>query len=512
MRGDGSDYDHLWNGSTLIEAFYLAGIFLPGSVELVKDLVTNFLAVQSDDGFIDHKPGLAGQRSRLLAPPILARLAWDVYQHTQDKEFLAQVFPGLYRFVQFWFAPECDRDEDGIPEWDHPLQIGMGDHPMFSPWYHWSIGVDIHTAESPALCALLYSECQVLLNMSTVLGDLGPRRAIKTRIKQLKTAIEAGWDDSSGAFRYWDRDTHITPALSCLVEQTGPGGTRIDREFEPPVRLLVHIYSELDTKPQPTLFVHGESSTGQHRVERLEAEQFRWQPGRGVVTGERVYSRLEFIDFKGVHPADLAVVYAAGYQGSDHSLYLPLWSGMLSEERAQKLVDSNLLAPEQSWRPFGIPACAEPPEVVQDATPESAGSMVHLPWNVLICEGLLSYGRRAEAAELVSRLMSAITKSLNREGYFRRFYHADTGRGSSERDALEGLAPLGAFLQTLGVQVISPHKVILEGNNPFPWPVTVKYKGLTVLRQAQKTSIVFPDGQTAVVDDPSRKVVSLESG
>jgi len=34
--------------------------------------------------------------------------------------------------------------------------------------------------------------------------------------------------------------------------------------------------------------------------------------------------------------------------------------------------------------------------------------------------------------------MSAITKSLKREGYFRRFYHADTGQGSSERDALEG--------------------------------------------------------------------------
>ena len=212
-----------------------------------------------------------------------------------------------------------------------------------------------------------------------------------------------------------------------------------------------------------------------------------------------------------VHPGDLVVVYAAGYQGLDHSLYLPLWSGMLSDERAQKLVDISLLAPEQSWRPFGIPACTEPPVIVQDAIPESVGSMVHLPWNALICEGLLSFGRRVEAAELVNRLMSAITKSLKREGYFRRYYHAETGQGSSERDALEGLAPVGAFLETLGVQVISPYKVILEGDNPFPWPVTVKYKGLTVLRQAEKTSIVFPDGQTAVVDDPSRKVVALES-
>jgi hypothetical protein len=327
----------------------------------------------------------------------------------------------------------------------------------------------------------------------------------------LKAALESGWDESSGAYRYWDRDTHFTSAFTCLVEQTGSGRVQLDQVFDPPVRLLIHIYSELDTKPQPTVFIHGESRSGQHRVERLEAEHFRWQPGRGVVTGERVYSRLESIDFQGIHPGDLVVLYTAGYQGLDHSLLLPLWAGMLSEAQAQKLMESSILAPEQCWRPFGIPACSEPPATVRDATPESACSMVHLPWNELICNGLLTYGRRAEAAELVSRLMGAVTQTLKREGYFRRYYHADTGQGSGERDALGGLAPVGLFLETLGVQVISPYRVILEGINPFPWPVTVKYKGLTVLRLKEKTTVVFPDGQTAVVDDPSQQVVALES-
>jgi hypothetical protein len=46
--------------------------------------------------------------------------------------------------------------------------------------------------------------------------------------------------------------------------------------------------------------------------------------------------------------------------------------------------------------------------------------------------------------------------------------------------------------------------------NPYPWPVTVKYRGLTVLRQKEKTVVIFPDGQTVTVSDSARRIVSLE--
>ena len=40
---------------------------------------------------------------------------------------------------------------------------------------------------------------------------------------------------------------------------------------------------------------------------------------------------------------------------------------------------------------------------------------VHLPWNVLIGEGLLGYGLRAEAVLLTTRLMAAVTQNLKQE-------------------------------------------------------------------------------------------------
>jgi hypothetical protein len=134
---------------------------------------------------------------------------------------------------------------------------------------------------------------------------------------------------------------------------------------------------------------------------------------------------------------------------------------------------------------------------------------VHLPWNHLIGEGLLAYGLRTEAAQLTARLMSAVVENLKRRRSFVRAFHSETGAGLGERNPVHGLAPLGLFLQTLGVRIRSPREVILSGKNPFPWPVTVKYRGLTVTRQAEQTSVVFSDGQTLTMNDPTDAVVSV---
>jgi hypothetical protein len=128
----------------------------------------------------------------------------------------------------------------------------------------------------------------------------------------------------------------------------------------------------------------------------------------------------------------------------------------------------------------------------------------------MIGEGLIAYGYRSLAAELVSRLMAGIVQNYHVEGSFRRYYHSETGAGIGERNILHGLAPLGLFMQTLGVSMISPHQVKLSGFNPFPWPVTVKYRGISILRQKERTVVVFPDGQLLNIDDPADQIVSLE--
>jgi hypothetical protein len=69
-KGDGTDYPASWNGQSPLEAYYLASI-LPAS-QAARDLLMNFLAIQAEDGSIDGRPGLAGQRGHYLAAPLLS--------------------------------------------------------------------------------------------------------------------------------------------------------------------------------------------------------------------------------------------------------------------------------------------------------------------------------------------------------------------------------------------------------------------------------------------------------
>jgi hypothetical protein len=206
-----------------------------------------------------------------------------------------------------------------------------------------------------------------------------------------------------------------------------------------------------------------------------------------------------------VDAKDKVIVRRVDYTGEDHSLMLPLWAGVPDKQQAQVMISRTILNAERFDRPYGIPACSS----VLDTEADSTCSSVYLPWNQLICEGMLAYGYRQEAARLVAHLMTGIIQNLKQKRAFYQRYHADTGRGLGERNALSGLAPVGLFLRVLGVQVLSATSVRLEGENPFPWPVTVQYKGLKILRGLYRTELKFSDGRSVTVDDPAPCIVSL---
>ena len=74
--------------------------------------------------------------------------------------------------------------------------------------------------------------------------------------------------------------------------------------------------------------------------------------------------------------------------------------------------------------------------------------------------------------------MTGIIQNLKQNRAFYARYHAEKGTGIGERNAFSGLAPVGLFMKVLGVEILSSTRVKLEGDNPFPWDVTIQYKGL----------------------------------
>jgi hypothetical protein len=76
-----------------------------------------------------------------------------------------------------------------------------------------------------------------------------------------------------------------------------------------------------------------------------------------------------------------------------------------------------------------------------------------------------------------------------------------------DKDYLWGVAPVALFLRAVGVRLISPRRVFLEGHNPFPWPVTVRWKGLSVTKDGSTTTVSFPSGHTLTLTDEAPRFV-----
>lgn len=502
LLGNGSDFNHLWNGQSPLQAFYLATFFLPTAPELVRGLVENFLSTQDQNGNIDSRPGLGGQRSHVKAAPMIANLAWRVYQVEQDKAFLEAAMPKLYAFYQSWFAQDNDRDNDGFPEWSNSLQTGLEEHPTFSHWLDGSPGLEISTVETPDLAAFLYAEGAALGNIARLLGHKEIHLAVQKRIHILHKAVDASFDTRSAIYRSRDRDTHYSDKGKVLGKRRGPGEITINQHFKVAARVYISVRTNEESQRRCMATIHGVAVPSAESQEILGAGRFRWRPGAGQATSQLVFLEVDRVMIEGIEPADEVVVTTSDYSFEDITCLLPLWAGIPDARRARQVVDKAVLNQKRFGRLFGLPAASR-----ADAILDPAYLSVHLPWNSLVIEGLVNYGMRAEAATIFIRLMDAVVQSLQREGSFRRYYNAETGAGSGERDSLDGLPPLGIFLKILGVDLIDARQVRISGQNPFPWPVTVKYRGLTVLRLADKTTIIFANGQTVTLTDAATHLV-----
>lgn len=501
LKGDGTDHPTSWSGQTPFEAYYLSNVLPVASI--AQDLLKNFLAIQKEDGTIDGKPGLAGQRGRYNAAPLLSSLAWKFYEKSENREFLERSFPQLLNHFWSWFSPEYDEDRDGLPQWKHILQTGFEDNPLFDAWHDWSLGVDITHVHSPALEAMLYHEAACLIKMAEQLESHDTLVLLHEQAAKLRSSIESTWQPRTGLYHYRDRQTGMSLAGKVLLKQQGSGVFTPKLKFESPIRLLIEVQNQDPTAKRPEIRIHEFSTKPADEV--ISSGDYQWRNNGYIYTTHRVYSKLARVSIKGLGDEDTVVISTLDFTSEDHTLFMPLWAGIPDEQRAQTIIGRALLDALRFHRPYGIPACP----LLTEPEAESVSQAVHLPWNLFICEGLLNYGYRRDAARLVAHNMTAIIQNLKQNHAFYSRYHAEKGTGIGERNSLPGLAPVGLFLRVLGVQILSSKCVKVEGENPFPWQVKISYKGLIVIRGLTKTEVIFANGKSVMVEDAQPRTISL---
>ena len=498
-KGHAGGLNAPWGGQTVPEALLIAPEVARCAPDLAKGIVHNFLAVQRSDGWIDACPGLDGQRANVLAPPLLASLAYTVYYITQDQDFLAGCLDRLVNFFQRWFQPDMDRDQDGLPEWSHLEQGAFAGSPTLGQNDRWAQSLDVTTVEAPDLAAYLIREGRALLRIAELVERPDLSLTIQPRLDTLQNHLEQMWDAESGVFHYRDRDSHASPRGELIYEGKGDQPLRDRMALPAPSRLILRAIGGLSHKPRLGCTIEGIDAAGNPANESIPGEAFTWYRGSGAATTRTVWREIAYLKFDGLSRVYSVEVRTVDLSAHDQSLFMPLWTGALSEDQVQRLV-AMLTDPDRYWRPYGVSGCPATSPAYDPAQLNGCGGMWP-DWNARIAWALLDRGYAREAVELFERVIAAQIASLRGDHAFRALYNADTGEGLGDADVITGVVPLGWFGRLFGAHALDSGAAAVAG--PFAFegePMRWTQHGVVIERSPAGTTIIFPSGHRVALE------------
>ena len=481
-----------WKKQTALDAYFLAGYLLPGGKNQVRQILDGFLSKYKDPA----------NRTGEIDQPVLCTIAFDYYQASHDDDWLRENIDALQNFLSQWFVLENDRDQDGFPEWQDIVQSGLEENPTFQRWKPETQGLSVRLVESPALGAFLYREYHSLLQLTTALQNDESRSWFEEKMSTLQQRVDECWHERAACYLYRDFDTHICQKGKLLTQFDGNADQALNKSFSKPQRLLIHVTGKDETRRKFKIVLQGKHQKEQI-VEEIDYYNLSWLNGRAYYTSNYVYTRIEHFIIDGMNEDDHIELYCAHHQMMDISLLLPLWAQMAPANKAARLIDKTLA--RVFWGEFGLPIAPQGHRELFLAKPPKVSGI----WNMMIGQGLMNYHKPELACELVQKLMTASSKIFDKQFGFQEAFHVQTAEPSGESGHLRGFPPLSLFLEVLGVKYIHKDRVVISGNNPFPWPVTVKYKGTHITRHQMDTVITFSSGHTITLSEPEPTEIRL---
>jgi len=416
------------------------------------------------------------------APPFpqLAALVWDVHTYHQQPQFLAECLPLLAEQTLRWFSPQHDRDQDALPEWPTPDHARLTDLINFDVWQEASLPTRISSVESLGLAILLSNELETLQRMTRVLGDEQLSAQIRPYQERIAAAIDRFRADQPHA-SFIDRDTHRVHPSVMISEVQLPDPNWQSMQLETPARLNILLNCRALCMPGDFQVV-GADSEGRELRERIESSAVLWLPHGFHATTQSVFSRFDRLEKLDINNGSVQV-YTSNLLITDISQQLG-WEGQSGEEELPAWT-----APQDFRYRFGLPT---------DLNPANAGGgRVNIGWNCLLIEHLNRIGEKKLAFDLLSRLMLGSSGMLKREHTLMEGFTSDSSLCWGNRNSIRGLLPPLLLLEVAGTQIINEQKVSISGENPCPWPLIVRYRGLEVRREGKNTTIQFPDGTLA---------------
>lgn len=442
-----------------LELWQLLCSLLPAQVELGAVMLATYLKQTA--------AAVSADPSTDLPFPCLCDLGWRIHQQHQQKDYLLEIYPSLKAICLAWFGEEHDRDQDGIPEWSSIEQCGLTSLPAFDLMDDTAMPTRINFTEQLNLAALLAIDLEHLRKMAQIAEDQTMINTIDRHLTVLAAFI-ARFAENDFDSACLDRESGLWHSGEIIFEGYLQGFGTKPIYLAKPARLNLRLKPDVQVKKPPVFYLYGENQAGKQVVEPVEPASLLWLPGSYFYTTSHIFTRIDKIADLEMKEGRLQI-----HRANLHSLDLGL---LLAAPDS-----TSILAAHE----FGLP---------ENLDPQAEKKVVNLGWNLLILADMIRRGETEAALQLLGQLLRA-------QSYLLRLQHSTSDRWDARncrlvglRNTIGGLLPVSLVLELAGIRIYDEKKVTLQGQNPFPWPIRVGYRGLEIIRDGKNTTVRFQDG------------------
>nr|HUM49683.1 hypothetical protein [Anaerolineaceae bacterium] len=342
---------------------------------------------------------------------------------------------------------------------------------------------------------LLLDELLALEKLARAVEDQDTADHVSTVHAKLTSLLEALHTQLPEA-SCWDRDSHQVTSQAILFEgsiaELEQQSLRLAQAARINAKLLIGL-----TAPKPAqVQILGESPDGSPIEETLPSAALSRLEELLFFTTERVYQKVNHISISELSDQTWLTIYVADLGVRDIGWYLTYMPAENFEPSEQpKATVGEQTANQASLAPAGFSAGLYGlPEYEQITESANLTGAVNPAWNGLVLEHLLAIGAKQEAVELFTSLMRGTIQVLKQEHCLYDGYISQSALPLGKRNGLTGLLPLQTFLQLAGIRLLAPDRVQVSGEFPFPWRLSLRYRGLEVMREGKNTTVTLPDG------------------
>jgi len=470
--GKGDDAGESWGIQTSLDVFQASRVLLPSCPELVKGFLQNILEMQSEDGALELLVSWTGKRSGRKATPILSGIALDVLNYTQDLNWLKRVYPVLLESTKGWFTISSDVDEDGFPEWQHPLQTGLLRSEGTPSDYEEQLDILVRTTESPALAAMLWRECSTLVKISRILDLADDVPWLERQMSSLYQHVQSCWNEKAAHFQYRDMLNH-TLNTSPRIKTYRRNGNFPFSEPKASASFTILQASLLQDSPHPFEILIQTPD----QLLTVNEKAFVWKGKTGYAVVKTPLNRIRAITIRNLRKDEAISFSETVLDRLDASSIIPFWAGIASEDQTISFLNVHLPAFAEGYQ-----STDQVPTVMK----------------YMLLEILVNSGRNVEALEVMDKWFG-IDDGFSSNSY-----------GSKRKlHSLEDLIPMRILLSVFGIELWNRKEIIVKNQNiPLP-PITVQYEQTTFKREQGICVITHSNGETTTLDQAGKMKILI---